>query len=140
MTNDKYVLENDKEINNAGFSNMSYYDKERMNIIQEMQKLSKKSFEMTKNGQFIISYSGYGGLILGTLFFGLHRLYNGKIFSGLLFAITLNGLGIWWIIDIFIILSGKFTDKDHKPIDCRKANKLVEKLNFLEQCHARGEL
>ncbi|MCQ2789437.1 MAG: TM2 domain-containing protein [bacterium] len=46
-----------------------------------------------------------------TLLFA-HRFYVKKYISGLLFAFTLGGLGIWWLIDLVIILTGKFKDAE----------------------------
>ena len=47
------------------------------------------------------------------LFFGclgFHRFYVGKIFTGLLWLVTLGFCGIGVIIDLFNILIGNFTD------------------------------
>ncbi len=44
--------------------------------------------------------------------FGAHRFYAGKIQTGILQALTLGGLGIWWLYDTITILSGSFRDKD----------------------------
>lgn len=49
-------------------------------------------------------------LFLGTL--GVHRFYVGKIGTGILQLITLGGCGVWTLIDIIIIATGKFKDKD----------------------------
>ena len=43
---------------------------------------------------------------------GFHRIYVGKIGTGILFFLTFGGLGIWWLIDFISVLSGKFTDKN----------------------------
>jgi TM2 domain-containing membrane protein YozV len=48
--------------------------------------------------------------------FGVHRFYTGKPFTGILMLLTLGGLGIWVHIDLGLILTGKFTDKEGKPI------------------------
>jgi hypothetical protein len=47
--------------------------------------------------------------------FGLHRFFVGKIGTGVLQLLTLGGLGIWLLVDIVMIITGNFTDKDgHK--------------------------
>lgn len=49
-------------------------------------------------------------LLLSGTFIG-HRLYVGKVGSTFLYLITLGGLGMWWMLDVFMILIGSFTDK-----------------------------
>ncbi|HET9066838.1 MAG TPA: TM2 domain-containing protein [Gemmatimonadales bacterium] len=44
--------------------------------------------------------------------FGAHRFYAGKIQTGILQALTLGGLGIWWLYDNIMILAGSFRDKE----------------------------
>ena len=53
-------------------------------------------------------------LLLGGL--GIHRFYVGKIGTGILMIITMGGLGIWVLIDLIMIIIGKFTDKQGLPI------------------------
>ena len=53
-------------------------------------------------------------LFLGSI--GGHRFYAGKIGTGILQLITLGGCGIWTIIDLIMIISGKFKDKDGNEI------------------------
>ncbi|MEN9552331.1 MAG: hypothetical protein RI935_708 [Candidatus Parcubacteria bacterium] len=54
--------------------------------------------------------------------FGIHRFYNGKIGTGILMLITLGGFGIWTMIDIIMVLFGKFTKKDGTVISVRMAS------------------
>jgi len=51
-------------------------------------------------------------LLLAIFLGGLsaHRFYVGKTGSALAQMFTLGGLGIWWLIDVINIASGKFTD------------------------------
>lgn len=44
--------------------------------------------------------------------FGAHRFYVGKVGTGVLQLVTLGGLGIWYFIDLIIILLGSFRDAD----------------------------
>ncbi|MDM4766354.1 NINE protein [Pelomonas sp. SE-A7] len=53
-------------------------------------------------------------LLLPTL--GFHRFYVGKIGTGILFLITFGGLGLWWLIDVIMLLTGSFTDKQDNKI------------------------
>ena len=63
---------------------------------------------------FLLSF--LGGLL------GLHRFYVGKVGTGILMAllsITFFGLivsGLWNLIDLVMIVSGKFTDADGRLI------------------------
>jgi TM2 domain-containing membrane protein YozV len=43
-------------------------------------------------------------------YFGGHRFYTGKIGTAILMIITAGGCGIWIIIDLVMIISGKFKD------------------------------
>ncbi|NHJ83978.1 MAG: NINE protein [Asgard group archaeon] len=49
-------------------------------------------------------------------FFGIHRFLVGKYKSGMLYLCTGGFLGIGVYVDIFLILTGKFTDKDGQPL------------------------
>lgn len=48
--------------------------------------------------------------------FGAHYFYLGKTQLGFLHLITLGGLGIWTLIDIFRITNGSFLDNEGKTV------------------------
>jgi TM2 domain-containing membrane protein YozV len=48
--------------------------------------------------------------------FGIDRFYVGKIGTGILKLITGGGCGIWWVIDIILIVAGNFTDSEGNVI------------------------
>lgn len=76
-------------------------------------------------------------LLLCWLFgiFAIHRFYAGKYRTGtlqlfliilggvsavyraeILTAISISALALWWVVDIALIIMGKFTDRAGKPI------------------------
>ncbi len=55
-------------------------------------------------------------LCLVTGWCGVHRFYVGKYVTGVVMMLTLGGLGIWWFIDLLIIVTDKFTDADNLPL------------------------
>ncbi|KAH3745683.1 beta amyloid binding protein [Pelomyxa schiedti] len=51
-------------------------------------------------------------LFLG--FLGIDRFYLGHCGYGVFKMLTLGGLGVWWITDLFLLLLGKFGPEDGK--------------------------
>ncbi|MCR9216176.1 MAG: TM2 domain-containing protein [Phycisphaerales bacterium] len=53
-------------------------------------------------------------IFLGSL--GVDRFYLGSIGLGILKLITAGGCGIWYIIDIILIATGKVRDANGQPL------------------------
>lgn len=53
-------------------------------------------------------------IFLGGL--GAHYFYVGRLFKGLLYLFTAGLFGFGWIIDIFVILFGRFKDSNGFPL------------------------
>jgi TM2 domain-containing membrane protein YozV len=49
-------------------------------------------------------------------YFGIDRFYLGKIGTGILKLITFGGFGIWWLIDIILIVMDKTRDSNGQPL------------------------
>jgi hypothetical protein len=48
--------------------------------------------------------------------FGAHRFYVGKTGSGALMAVTLGGLGVWWLYDLIVVAAGDFRDAEGRRV------------------------
>ena len=53
-------------------------------------------------------------ILLGGL--GVDRFYAGSIGLGILKLLTAGGCGIWWLIDIIMLVTGNYKDGDGNPI------------------------
>ena len=54
--------------------------------------------------------------LLLAIFLPFHRFYVGKVGTGILYWLTAGGFGIWYIIDIVMILLDQFTDKEGRKL------------------------
>jgi TM2 domain-containing membrane protein YozV len=53
-------------------------------------------------------------ILVGEL--GIDRFYSGNILLGVLKLITFGGFGVWWLIDIILILTGSYRDGQGRPL------------------------
>ena len=56
-------------------------------------------------------------------FIAVDRFYLGKVGTGLLKLFTLGGFGLWWLIDLILVLAGAQTDKNGRPLAGYEENK-----------------
>ncbi len=59
--------------------------------------------DKSKSTTFLLCYF-FGGL-------GVHRFYLGKLITGILMLLTGGGFAIWWLIDLYRIITGRLKDK-----------------------------
>lgn len=64
-------------------------------------------------------------LLLGGL--GAHRFYLGKKGTGLLMLLTAGGLGLWVLVDLILITTNKFEDKQGKMLTLTHAPSSLKK-------------
>ncbi len=76
---------------------------------------------------------------------GLHRFYTGRWKTGLAMAVTMGGMGIWWVYDLILIGSGEFRDANklrlsswettqgQQAMPSREVELLVERVDALER-------
>ena len=48
--------------------------------------------------------------------FGIDRFYTGSVLLGVLKLVTLGGLGVWWLIDLIMLVTGNCKDGDGNRI------------------------
>lgn len=53
-------------------------------------------------------------IFLGGL--GAHRFYVGKIGTGIIYLLSGGLLGIGWLVDLILVLVGKFKDREGKVL------------------------
>ena len=63
--------------------------------------------------------------------FGAHYFYVGKVGKGILFLFTGGLFGIGWIVDIFVILAGNFSDSRGLILDDTKMTQNEKNTTFL---------
>ena len=74
--------------------------------------VARASQETTSNRSFIATW--LFAWFLG--FIGVDRFYLGKVGTGILKLITIGGFGIWWLVDLVLVLTNSQKDKDERRV------------------------
>lgn len=80
---------------------------------QPMQGYGQPPSGATKS-KFMTIMLCMGPAIFGI--FGVHRFYTGHIGIGIAQFLTLGGCGVWQLIDLIFIFTGKYTDSTGQPL------------------------
>ena len=81
-------------------------------------KIINKNQPTLKQKDFMVA--AMLSLFLGVI--GVDRFYLGKIGTGILKLITFGGFGIWYLIDLIMILTGKAKSHDRQKLKNRQKN------------------
>ena len=78
--------------------------------LQKEKLLNSASSTTSKDWLTLFLLTFFAGIL------GVHRFYPGKIGTGFLMLITLGGFGVWFFVDLILVLTGQFTDKEGQKI------------------------
>ena len=95
----------------------------KLNDLLKERVITQEEFDLQKekllNSSTTTSTTDWLTLFLLTFFvgvLGVHRFYVGKIGTGFLMLPTLGGLGVWFLVDLILVVTGQFTNKDGEKI------------------------
>ena len=95
----------------------------KLNDLLKDRVIAQEEFDLQKekllNSSTTTSTTDWLTLFLLTFFvgvLGVHRFYVGKIGTGFLMLLTLGGLGVWFLVDLILVVTGQFTNKDGEKI------------------------
>ena len=95
----------------------------KLNDLLKDRVITQEEFDLQKekllNSPTTTSTTDWLTLFLLTFFvgvLGVHRFYVGKIGTGFLMLLTLGGLGVWFLVDLILVVTGQFTNKDGEKI------------------------
>ena len=95
----------------------------KLNELLKDRVITQEEFDLQKekllNSSTTTSTTDWLTLFLLTFFvgvLGVHRFYVGKIGTGFLMLLTLGGLGVWFLVDLILVVTGQFTNKDGQKI------------------------
>ena len=95
----------------------------KLNDLLKDRVITQEEFDLQKekllDSSTTTSTTDWLTLFLLTFFvgvLGVHRFYVGKIGTGFLMLLTLGGLGVWFLVDLILVVTGQFTNKDGERI------------------------
>ena len=95
----------------------------KLNELLRDRVITQEEFDLQKekllNSTSSTTSTDWLTLFLLTFFvgvLGVHRFYTGKIGTGFLMLITLGGFGIWFLVDLILVVTGQFTNKEGQKI------------------------
>ena len=95
----------------------------KLNDLLKERVITQEEFDLQKekllDSSTTTSTTDWLTLFLLTFFvgvLGVHRFYVGKIGTGFLMLLTLGGLGVWFLVDLILVVTGQFTNKDGEKI------------------------
>ena len=95
----------------------------KLNDLLKDRVITQEEFDLQKekllNSSTTTSTTDWLTLFLLTFFvgvLGVHRFYVGKIGTGFLMLLTLGGLGVWFLVDLILVVTGQYTKKDGEKI------------------------
>jgi len=95
----------------------------KLNDLLKERVITQEEFDLQKekllNSSTTTSTTDWLTLFLLTFFvgvLGVHRFYVGKIGTGFLMLLTLGGLGVWFLVDLILVVTGQFTNKEGQKI------------------------
>ncbi|MBO70865.1 MAG: hypothetical protein CL508_00910 [Actinobacteria bacterium] len=95
----------------------------KLNELLRDRVITQEEFDLQKekllNSNSSTTSTDWLTLFLLTFFvgvLGVHRFYTGKIGTGFLMLITLGGFGVWFLVDLILVVTGQFTNKEGQKI------------------------